>query len=419
MQNESGLTNNNIHKMSRNAILRNIKTKSNIERNKLEKSIKLNIQYNLNNQITKINQKYKDKTNDLTNQYEILLSRVFNKHQYSILYQKYQLKIINLKQKYDTSLELTIELYNNIQNIYNKIINLNFSEEYYFENICNDLLNFSKSNFIIINLAFRDKFKTDVYSILTNKASNKESKNNAFYNLLHMIYISHNFENNDSIKNNNLISKIVVYRHLFLLIQFIFAGSYAEIRHVLYGSKSIAALKKYLKNLCLSYLKNKNKNTAMYNLIYDIGIEIDDYDFKFQVNQSFNKNRSISRSAGRVVGIFEHFVGFAGDIVMDLSYATNTLSGHRLLSEQPTLTELTTMSNTIQSYIIILNDYQNLNYLDIVELYEISKLYSTLHIFKNKFNQEYYHAYQSYKKHSNPNYITFLLPKWNSSKARF
>jgi hypothetical protein len=332
-----------------------------------------------------------------------------------MLKQEHKLKIVKLKQKYDTSLKLTRELYIKIQNIYNKISS-NFLDEYY--NICNDLLNFSKSNFIIINLAFIDKFNTDIYSILTNKASNNESINNALHNFLHMLYLSNNF---DSVINNNLILKIVVYRHLFLLIQFIFAGSYAKIRHVFYGRKSIDALKEYLKNLCLRYLTLPNKNIAMYDLIYNIGIEIDDNYFKFDVNKAFNQTRFYKRQAGRVVGIFGHLLGLAGDIVIDLSYAPNFATGYSLLSAQPTLTELTTMSNTIQNYMTILDIYQDdkHNYLNIVELYEISKLYSSLHSIKNNFTQEYYHAYQSYKKHSDPNYMTFLLPKWNIKKARF
>jgi hypothetical protein len=146
----------------------------------------------------------------------------------------------------------------------------------------------------------------------------------------------------------------------------------------------------------------------MYDLIYNIGIEIDDNDFKFQVNQLFGKNRSGHRTAGRVVGIFEHFIGFAGDIAMDVSYAANTITGEHLSLP---LSELEAMNNTIQSYISILKQYQVCNYLDIIELYEISKLYSTLHIFKNNFNEKYYYAYKSYKKHYGSNYMTFLLPK--------
>ena len=422
MQNESYLTKNNIHEMSSNAALLNIQKQKDIEkieRNELKKSINLNIGHNLFNQIEKIKQQYNNEKNYLNGYYTTLLSRVSNqnKHQSFILNQEHKLKILKLKQKYDTSLKLTEELYNNIKYIYNKISS-NFLDEYY--NICNDLLNFSKSNFIIINLAFIDKFKTDVYKIINNKASNNESINNALHNFLHMLYLSNNFVIMDK-NSNNLISKIVVYRHLFLLIQFIFAGSYAEIRHVLYGRKSIAALKEYLKNLCLSYLKLPNKNKAMYDLIYNIGIEIDDNDFKFQVNQSFNENRSVSRQAGRVVGIFGHFLGLAGDIVIDLSYVANYATGHRLLSAQPTLRELTTMSDTIQSYIKILDKYQDdtHNYLDIVELYEISKLYSSLHSIKNNFTQEYYHAYKSYKKHYDYNYMTFLLPKWDQKTLRY
>lgn len=230
------------------------------------------------------------------------------------------------------------------------------------------------------------------------------------HNFLHMLYLSNNF---DSVINNNLISKIVVYRHLFLLIQFIFAGTFGKYRHVWHGSNSIAVLKEYLKNLCLRYLNANNKKKKMYNLIYHIGIEIDDINFKSEVNKAFKQTRFYKRQAGRVVGIFGHLLGLAGDIVIDLSYAPNFATGYSLLYAQPTLTELTTMSNTIQNYMTILDIYQDdkHNYLNIVELYEISKLYSSLHSIKNNFTQEYYHAYQSYKKHSDPNYMTFLLPK--------
>lgn len=399
----SNYYNSNVYSIYKKKILNNIKKQENNENAK----IKENINNSFKIEIEKINTLYVNNQDKINNKYKIWMKKIYNINKQEIIIKKYNNEMNILYQKYKNKIESINNLYKKIYIIYDTIINVYYlNQDHYFEEICNDLV---KVKEIIINDFLQQKFRDDVCNIICKHSTRYTNNdiNNALHNFLHMIYLSQNFAMMEK-NSNNLISKIIVYRHLFLLIQFIFAGTFGKYRHVLYGSNSIAVLKEYLKNLCLRYLNSKNKNKAMYNLIYHIGIEIDDINFKSEVNKAFKQTRFYKRQAGRVVGIFEHLVGFAGNIVMDISYAANTITGEHLSLP---LSELKLMNNIIQRYIKILNNYQDLNYLDIAELYEISKLYSSLHSIKNNFTQEYSHAYKSYREHYGSNYMTFLLPK--------